>query len=118
MEWESVVADQVFCLLVSANHNCVPRSIGEWMFVSRRFLLSIYVSQRRTRLHGVTLDDIIVVAPDPDPRQVSRHIVHELAEYLLQSEWETPCNVPSVNLVQDRHRIAIIVENRVMALSV
>jgi hypothetical protein len=113
--WSREVLHLLNELIHRANYNRPPHSADDWHTVAERFCLSVSIERVRSRQQGVLLDDIIVVRSSPRPTVICRRIAHEIAEYLLKSEWEAPYHVPVHDTEQERHRIARTVENLLVA---
>jgi hypothetical protein len=106
------VADRVIRLFRQANANRAPGSINEWERVARRFLCDLHVVCVSCRQRGVVMDEVIVVRRAACEQETVRRIAHELAEYLLSSEWEPPYCCPCMDTARERHHIARLVEGR------
>ncbi len=109
-DWKQDVADLVIAVIHQANHGRWPQTEADWQEVAERFGCELYVEKVPTRNRGVLLDDVIVVRWTPWPAHLSRYIAHEIAEYLLASEWEAPYCYPPGDDYKERHAVARRVE--------
>lgn len=103
-------------LVAGQNRNHLPRTVAEWQEVAARFGVELYVVPARSHRTGVLLEDVIVIAETPDRRELQSRIAHELAEYLLVSEWEAPYVYPCGDIVKARHELSRLFERRISRL--
>lgn len=104
------VAYLLMLLIRRANFGSWPQSIDDWTLVAERFRLHLYVDYSRVRRPGVLYNRVIVVRWSPSLASMCERIAHEIAEYLLHSEWEAPYVVPSGNDDQERHALSRMIE--------
>ena len=109
--WSNDVLPLLVELIHRANHNRPPETPDDWHTVAERFCLCVCIERARSRQEGVLLDDLIVVRASPSPTLLCRRIAHEIIEYLLKSEWESPYRIGTGDTERERHRIARTVEN-------
>ena len=113
MDWREELAQSVTSLFCEANRKSLPQTLDEWGQVAERFQRELYVVRTSGSSAGVLVDDVIVVKDDPDAFVVGKRFAHELAEYLLRSEWDRPYVYQSRESGDaEAHRIARMVEGR------
>jgi len=116
MDWREELAQKVTSLFCEANRKSLPQTLDEWGQVAERFQRELFVVHTSGSVAGVLVDDVIVVKEDPDAFVVGKRFAHELAEYLLRSEWDRPYVYQSSDSGDaEAHRIARLVEGRLEA---
>jgi hypothetical protein len=113
VDWRAELALNVTSLFCEANRKRLPKSLAEWEEVAERYQRELHVS-RTGASKGATFDEIVVVRDNPSEFVVAQRFAHELAEYLLRSEWDRPyCYQSSLSGDEEVHRIARMVEVRI-----
>ena len=110
-EWRTEVAELVAELVRRANYGTYPRTQAEWKGVARRLSLNLRVVTASSQVGAYLVDDVIVVQFSPCRAVVCRRMAHEIAEYLLCTEWEPPYRYTSASDdIVERHDVARKVE--------
>jgi hypothetical protein len=104
--WTAELATLCCGVLTYCNWQRLPRTEEDWLDVASRLGVDLEFVDRG-RASGVLLDNIAVIRRARDASETNKRAAHELAEYLLRSEWEPPYIVPPD---ADRHAIARLVE--------
>jgi hypothetical protein len=111
MDWREELAQTVTSLFCEANRKSLPQTLEQWGQVAERFQRDLYVARTSGSCSGVLVDEVIVVKDDSDAFVVGKRFAHELAEYLLRSEWDRPyVYQSSASGDAEAHRIARLVE--------
>jgi hypothetical protein len=92
-----------------------PASAEGWQETAHRLGCDLYVMDGLGARQGAVLDDVIVIRDSGCPVELARRASHELAEFLLASEWENPVNSPGMTTDEYRHGVARIVEEEIAA---
>ena len=94
MDWLNNIAQTIINIIARANYGTFPESLDDWRTVANRFGIKILIVRHPTACSACLLDDILIVIWHRDLREIMRRICHEIAEFLLYQEWESPFIVP------------------------